>query len=341
MNKKEKLAFAVVAVLAMSSGGFAVAAYKDNFVSSNQVIYACVTGVNGNITKVSNTPKTCPRGTTPISWNMVGPKGEQGIQGTTGSQGLPGPKGDRGVDGKLEPALYLQNQDVSLKVTYDFAGSWVLVDNRSWSFAIENGKVSFFGRATWDVSPLDAVLYSSYDCKGESYIFSTKPMTSVTNAVIAVGGKNVVFDSKSMRSLTFENMDVKSVSKGNICQEILDKEALTKRFQAEKLAFEIFKSNYYRYPDRVEFNWASESCLEDYHFQQGFVWGRDGECDMDWSRIINPAGVLEPWYISLAPELIPAAVNPNIISSSIRYLYEADVLETPSLPSDGWYLEHR
>jgi len=101
MNKKEKLAFAVVAALAMTSGGFAFGQSVNN-VSSDQVIYACVTGVNGNITKVSNIQKTCPKGTTPISWNMVGPKGDQGsqgIQGLPGAKGDPGDKGDEGSQG--------------------------------------------------------------------------------------------------------------------------------------------------------------------------------------------------------------------------------------------------
>jgi hypothetical protein len=95
VNRKEKWAFAIVGALAMTSGGFAFGQSVNN-VSSDQVIYACVTGVNGNITKVSNTPKTCPRGTTPISWNMVGPKGEQGLPG---SPGIAGPKGDTGIPG--------------------------------------------------------------------------------------------------------------------------------------------------------------------------------------------------------------------------------------------------
>lgn len=71
----------------MTSGGYAIGQSVNN-VSSSQVIYACVTGVNGNITKVSNTPKTCPKGTTPISWNMAGPKGDQGIPGTKGDPGV-------------------------------------------------------------------------------------------------------------------------------------------------------------------------------------------------------------------------------------------------------------
>jgi hypothetical protein len=98
MNKKEKLAFAFVVALAMTSGGFAFGQSVNN-VSSDQVIYACVTGVNGNITKVSNTPKTCPKGTTPISWNMVGPQGVQGMPGTAGMKGDKGETGAQGLAG--------------------------------------------------------------------------------------------------------------------------------------------------------------------------------------------------------------------------------------------------
>jgi hypothetical protein len=92
----------------MTGSGFAYGQSVNN-VSNTQVIYACVTGINGNIVKVSNTQKTCPRGTTPISWNMVGPQGIQGIPGTAvakgdkgdkGDQGLQGLKGDQGLDGK-------------------------------------------------------------------------------------------------------------------------------------------------------------------------------------------------------------------------------------------------
>jgi len=104
MNNKEKLAFAVVAALAMTSGGFAFGQSVNN-VSSDQVIYACVTGVNGNITKVSNTPKTCPKGTSPISWNMVGPKGDQGIRGLQGDKGNQGERG--GAEFSTKPTSFM------------------------------------------------------------------------------------------------------------------------------------------------------------------------------------------------------------------------------------------
>lgn len=89
----------------MTSGGLAFGQSVNN-VSSDQVIYACVTGVNGNIIKVSNSPKTCPRGTSPISWNMLGPKGDAGPQGVSGEKGQ---KGDQGPMGSGGVSWYLQN----------------------------------------------------------------------------------------------------------------------------------------------------------------------------------------------------------------------------------------
>jgi hypothetical protein len=108
MNTREKLAFAMLAAVAISSSGLAYGQTL-NTVNSNQVIYACVTGVNGNIIRVSNTLRACPRGTSPISWNSVGPKGDQGIPGTAvekgdkgdkGVKGDPGDRGEKGEDGQ-------------------------------------------------------------------------------------------------------------------------------------------------------------------------------------------------------------------------------------------------
>lgn len=95
MNKREKIVLAVAVALAMTSSGLAFGSATTNS-SSDQVIYACVTGVNGNIVKVSSTQKTCPRGTTPISWNMVGPKGDTGA---TGEKGQKGDQGEQGIPG--------------------------------------------------------------------------------------------------------------------------------------------------------------------------------------------------------------------------------------------------
>ncbi len=102
MKKSTKIASGIAAALTFTSVGFAIAA-APNFVDNTRVIYACVTGVNGNITKVSNVQKTCPRGTTPISWNASGPKGDQGATGLNGPKGEAGAQGTKGDSGEIGP----------------------------------------------------------------------------------------------------------------------------------------------------------------------------------------------------------------------------------------------
>ena len=172
LNKKEKLAFAVVAALAMTSGGFAFGQSVNN-VSSDQVIYACVTGVNGNITKVSNTPKTCPKGTTPISWNMVGPKGDQGIQGIKGDQGIQGLKGDPGASTSSEtPQFTLVGPNgEKYKIT---SGIWgtnlVFIGGHFWNLGYEG------------LGPLGSEMaqppyfYSSSDCNSNPIFVASNGM---------------------------------------------------------------------------------------------------------------------------------------------------------------------
>jgi len=167
MNKKEKLAFAVVAALAMTSGGFAFGQSVNN-VSSDQVIYACVTGVNGNITKVSNTPKTCPKGTTPISWNMVGPKGDQGLQGPKGDQGTRGLKGEQGDSASLPPAFYLlgpNNQKLPF-INGNF-GSFIMVDGVLWRWSGDRINAETLSEG-WS-----QLLYKSDNCTGDAFIGTT------------------------------------------------------------------------------------------------------------------------------------------------------------------------
>jgi hypothetical protein len=184
MNKKEKLAFAVVAALAMTSGGFAYGQSVNN-VSSDQVIYACVTGVNGNITKVSNTPKTCPKGTTPISWNMVGPKGEQGLQGL---QGLKGDQGVTGISNEVSLAQFISPDGTkSYPATVSpYGGYLVKVGDRLWTININGmtgkpaGALIGFPNNNFHQNYLPDKdksfimhLYESSDCSGLPYMDTT------------------------------------------------------------------------------------------------------------------------------------------------------------------------
>ena len=164
MNKKEKGAFALVAAFAMTSGGFAMG-QSVNTVSSDQVIYACVTGVNGNITKVSNTPKTCPKGTTPISWNMVGPKGDQGVPGPVGPTGAQGIKGD-----SSSPMTYLTSPDGQKYPVFNTPfGVGVKIGSTFYQWVSGKPWIQPFGEL-WE----NNFFYTSEDCSGTSYIVAEK-----------------------------------------------------------------------------------------------------------------------------------------------------------------------
>ena len=63
------------------------------------VLYGCVTPVNGNLTRVSTTPPTCPKNTSLITWGAKGAQGNAGAQGPAGIQGIKGDKGDTGSQG--------------------------------------------------------------------------------------------------------------------------------------------------------------------------------------------------------------------------------------------------
>jgi hypothetical protein len=226
MNKKEKLAFAVVAALAMSGGGFAVAQSVNN-VSSDQVIYACVTGVNGNIVRVSNTRKTCPRGTTPIQWNAAGPRGEQGIPGSAvakGDKGDTGPQGIQGAPGESGQAtsfeVLLIGPENQKSFYFDLAGAF-LHEDLLWYWTGNAFK-------PYEFEPWATPAYfESSDCSGSPY-FSTadagywwlfpeiRPMTYegtefTRNKTFLVDPSNEM-KSDLMRSALIENTCTEQIS---------------------------------------------------------------------------------------------------------------------------------
>ena len=68
---------------------------------NSDVLYGCVTPRNGNLTRISTTPPTCPANTSMITWGARGAQGPIGAQGATGSQGPKGDKGDVGLQGLM------------------------------------------------------------------------------------------------------------------------------------------------------------------------------------------------------------------------------------------------
>lgn len=95
MQRKTKIA-SVVAALTLVTGGLAIGAPVAGVGGS---IYACLSASAGTLTKVSTKAPKCPKGTTLITWNQVGPQGKQGLQGIQGMQGPAGATGAAGQTG--------------------------------------------------------------------------------------------------------------------------------------------------------------------------------------------------------------------------------------------------
>lgn len=66
-------------------------------ISASDVINACV-GKTGAL-RVISTGKSCDRKETPLSWNIQGPQGEQGLAGPAGAIGPAGHQGEQGLAG--------------------------------------------------------------------------------------------------------------------------------------------------------------------------------------------------------------------------------------------------
>jgi hypothetical protein len=88
---------AVVVTALVVGGGFALA-----LPNTSNTYWACENSstkvIAGSIV-VSNTPPTCPRGQTPVSWNQTGPTGANGATGATGATGAGGATGASGSNG--------------------------------------------------------------------------------------------------------------------------------------------------------------------------------------------------------------------------------------------------
>lgn len=84
MRQSVKIATAFVAGIVVAGGG-AIAATN----ASSEVITACVAPKTRVITLAPSSGK-CPTGTTPLAWNIQGPKGDTGATGATGPRGASG-----------------------------------------------------------------------------------------------------------------------------------------------------------------------------------------------------------------------------------------------------------
>jgi hypothetical protein len=91
------------AIVLVAGGGTALGAVASSGpVDSSGVVHGCYTNaeVNGSHALVlQDAGTTCPKGTTSVSWNELGPTGPQGPTGPTGATGSQGPAGPQGSQG--------------------------------------------------------------------------------------------------------------------------------------------------------------------------------------------------------------------------------------------------
>ena len=101
--KRHSIIAAAAAALAVVAGGTAAgAAVMAGPIDSSGVIHGCyypATSSGSHRVVLQNTGRSCPHGTTAISWNRTGPRGATGLQGLPGIQGPPGQQGQQGLQG--------------------------------------------------------------------------------------------------------------------------------------------------------------------------------------------------------------------------------------------------
>ncbi|NDC47684.1 MAG: hypothetical protein EBZ61_01130 [Micrococcales bacterium] len=341
MNKKEKLAFAFVAALAMTSGGFAFGQSVNN-VSSDQVIYACVTGVNGNITKVSNTPKTCPRGTTPISWNMVGPKGEQGIQG------VQGPKGDQGVQGissSSNESMFFRNGNMDYPIIMNYStGPKIKINGQYWGFWISGSNLYLNSSAPFGGSPLDTVYFKSSDCSGTGTIVSSTPISLVQDEVISAGKRFYVSAGEGTSSGENNPANYNSALTYSGCVTFTYNETVRAGVSADIAVVNSLEMNYSRNESDPKFQWISgrTDCLNVWDFLDSGILGRNAQesnCGLDWTPFLGELPFNQGSSGFRASEwlFVSAALGREPESFFIASVKRVD---KPSVPETGWIFKY-
>ena len=93
--------FSVGGIVILLVGSAAVAFGALPFSSDNTTINGCYSS-GGALKVLTPSEPTCPKGYSPIQWNVTGPQGPQGVQGPSGPQGPPGPTGPEGPAGASE-----------------------------------------------------------------------------------------------------------------------------------------------------------------------------------------------------------------------------------------------
>ena len=105
---KRRYVIPVVAATVLAVGGTAAYAAVAASPVSSGMINGCYTtaAIKGShVFFLQDAGSSCPKGTTPISWNQQGPSGPAGPAGQAGPAGAPGPAGPSGPAGPPGPAV--------------------------------------------------------------------------------------------------------------------------------------------------------------------------------------------------------------------------------------------
>jgi hypothetical protein len=174
MQRKTKIA-SIVAALTLVTGGLAIGAP-----SAGGSIYACLSASAGTLTKVSTKAPKCPKGTTLISWDRVGPVGARGPAGTKGADGEDGERGERGPKGgaELELTRLEDSRGGISKITTWGNGNFVKDYGTLWPLRYVSGGNGVQVAAFYDENEVS--LWKSTGCEGEAEFAALHPRTRIT-----------------------------------------------------------------------------------------------------------------------------------------------------------------
>lgn len=97
--KNRRLSIGGIVIVLVGSAAVAFGALP--FSSDNTTINGCYS-IGGSLKVLTPSEPICPKGYSPIQWNVTGPQGPQGVQGPSGLQGPAGPMGPEGPAGASE-----------------------------------------------------------------------------------------------------------------------------------------------------------------------------------------------------------------------------------------------
>ena len=201
MNKFEKFAFASLALVSIASTGLAYGQSVQQVLSSNS-IYACVKVPNGTVLQMSPTKIACPKGAKLLTWNVAGPKGDQGLQGLPG---VAGPKGDPGTSATKPAMTYVVNESGDkYPVFYGPTGPAVQIAGIEYTYTNN----PLYPIANFRSDQGYGFIYQSPNCEGTPFVATTTQLPSPlpNTAYTGADGHSITLAAKpDVKAETFKS----------------------------------------------------------------------------------------------------------------------------------------